>query len=158
MTGPECAERVRRHLAESGIAYEITEHREAITAQDLAAALHVPGARVAKTVLLVADGRLVMAVLAAPDRVGPARARRALGAADVRLAAESEFAAVFSDCELGAAPPFGALYGLPTYLDRGLLDAESIVFPAGPHRRAMRLSLAAYREAARPEPADLAGL
>ncbi len=156
MTELKCAEKVLRHLTQRGLAYEIAEHREAFTAQDLAATLHVPGARVAKVVLLIADDRLVMAVLAAPDHVGLIRAREALGAGELRLATESEFAAAFPDCELGAAPPFGDLYGLPTYQDRRLLDAESIVFAAGSHRHSMRLSLAAYQEAAQPAVAELA--
>lgn len=158
MTELICAERVRRHLMESGIAYELTEHREAFTAQEMAAALHEPGARVAKVVMLVADGRLVMAVLAAPDHVGLTRAREALGVGELRLATEAEFGSVFPDCDLGAAPPFGALYGVPTYLDRGLLAAESIVFAAGSHRHSLRMRLAAYREAAAPTEADLAAL
>ena len=156
MTELKCAERVRRHLMESGISYELTEHREAFTAQEMAAALHVPGATVAKAVMLMVDGRLAMAVLAAPDHVGLTRARTALGAGEVRLATELEFAPTFPDCQLGAAPPFGGLYGVPTYLDRGLLAAESIVFAAGTHRHSMRLGLGDDREAARPIEADLA--
>jgi len=152
----KCAEKVRRHLVEHGIAYEVTEHREAFTAQEMAAALHEPGARVAKAVMLMADGELVMAVLAAPDHVSLKAARAALGRRDVRLATEDEFGVAFPDCDLGAAPPFGALYGVPTYLDRRLLTADSLVFAAGSHRHSMRLSLAAYRAAARPTEADLA--
>jgi Ala-tRNA(Pro) deacylase len=95
-------------------------------------------------------------VLAAPDHIALIRAREALGAGEIRLAGETEFAAAFPDCELGAAPPFGDLYGMPTYVDRGLVDAESIVFAAGSHRHAMRLSLAAYREAAGATVVDLA--
>jgi len=156
MTELKCAERVRRHLTERGIAFELTEHREAFTAQEMAGALHVPGARVAKAVMLLADTGLVMAVLAAPDRVDLARAREALGGGEVRLATEAEFAAAFPDCQLGAAPPFGGLYGVPTYLDRGLLGTQDIVFAAGSHRHSMRLSLAAYRAAAQPIEAHLA--
>jgi len=156
MTELKCAERVRRHLMERGIAYELTEHRESFTAQETAAALHEPGARVAKVVMLMADGRPTMAVLAAPDHVALTRAREVLGAAEVRLATEAEFGSLFPDCDLGAAPPFGGLDGWPTYLDRRLLAAESIVFPAGSHRHAMRLSLADYRRAAEPTEADLA--
>lgn len=156
MSELKCAETVRRHLLERGIAYEVTEHRETFTAQEMAAALHEPGARVAKVVMLMADGRLVMAVLAAPDHVSLNRARAALGAKEARLATEDEFGAAFPDCDLGAAPPFGGLYGVPVYLDRRLLDADSLVFAAGSHRHSMRLGLAAYREAARPVEADLA--
>jgi len=156
MSELKCAEKVRRHLTERGIAYEVTEHREAFTAQEKAAALREPGARVAKVVMLMADGELVMAVIAAPDHVSLSAARVALGRRDVRLATEDEFGAVFADCELGAAPPFGILYGVPTYLDRRLLAADTLVFAAGSHRHSMHLSLASYREAARPTEADLA--
>ena len=156
MTELECAEKVRRHLAERGIPYAVTEHRESFTAQETAAALHEPGSRVAKVVMLMADGRPVMAVLAAPDHVGLTRAQGALGAGEVRLATEGEFGSLFPDCELGAAPPFGHLYGVPTYLDRRLLGAESIVFAAGSHRHSMRMSLADYRRGAQPAEADLA--
>jgi hypothetical protein len=99
----KCAEKVRRHLVEHGIAYEVTEHREAFTAQEMAAALHEPGSRVAKAVMLMADGELVMAVLAAPDHVSLKAARAALGRRDVRLATEDVCGVAFPDCDLGAA-------------------------------------------------------
>ena len=76
--------------------------------------------------------------------------RRADVGKEVRLANEEEFGAAFPDCDLGAAPPFGGLYGLPVYLDRGLLTAATLVFAAGSPRHSMHLSLAAYREAAHP--------
>jgi Ala-tRNA(Pro) deacylase len=156
MSEPKCAEKVRAYLLEHAIAYEITEHREAFTAQETAAALHEPGAHVAKAVMLMADGELVMAVLAAPDHVSLSRARAALGRKDVRLATEEEFGAVFPDCDLGAAPPFGGVYGVPTYVDRRLLAADTLLFAAGSHRHSMRLALADYLQAARPVEADLA--
>jgi len=156
MTEHECAEKVRRHLKERGIPYELAEHRESFTAQETAAALHEPGSRVAKVVMLMVDGRPTMAVLAARDHVGLTRVHEALGAAEVRLATEAEFGSLFPDCELGAAPPFGNLYGVPTYLDRRLLGAADLVFPAGSHRQSMRMSLADYRRGAQPAEADLA--
>jgi Ala-tRNA(Pro) deacylase len=156
MSELKCAERVRSYLLEHGIAYEITEHREAFTAQETAAALHEPGARVAKAVMLMADGELAMAVLAAPDHVSLSRARAALGCREVRLATEAEFGAAFPDCDLGAAPPFGGVYNVPTYLDQRLLAAETLVFAAGSHRHSMRLTLADYLQAAHPTEADLA--
>jgi Ala-tRNA(Pro) deacylase len=152
----KCAEQVRRYLAEQGIAYEVSEHRETFTAQEMAAAAHVPGARVAKVVMLMADGKLAMAVLAAPDHVSLTKARSALGAKEVRLATEAQFGAAFPDCDLGAAPPFGVVYGMPTYLDQRLLGADVIVFAAGSHRHSMHMTLAVYRQAAQPTTGDLA--
>ena len=156
MTEFKCPERVRNYLNERAVTFEITEHRETYTAQEMAAASHIPGARVAKVVMLMAGGKLAMAVLAAPDHVSLGRAREATGGKDVRLATEAEFGAAFPDCDLGAAPPFGGLYDLPTYLDRRLLNADYLVFAAGSHRHSMRMGLSDYLAAARPIEADLA--
>jgi Ala-tRNA(Pro) deacylase len=140
------AHRVREHLISHGVGYEIHEHPETYTAQELAATEHVPGRRVAKPVILAADGSLVMAVLAAPDHVSLTKARQELGCEEVRIAGELEFGSVFSDCELGAEPPFGTLYGIPTYVDERLLAAEEILFSGGDHTHSIRISTTDYME------------
>lgn len=150
------AHRVREHLISHGVGYEIHEHSETYTAQELAAVEHVPGRRVAKAVILAADGRLVMAVLAAPDHVSLTKAKQALGCDDVRLAGELEFGSAFSDCELGAEPPFGSLYGMPTYVDTQLLAAEEILFAGGDHTHSIRIATSDYLAILDPTEADLA--
>lgn len=109
-------------------------HRPAYTAQEVAATEHVPGHAMAKVVMAVADGRMVMLVLPAPLRVDLGRVRDGLGAHDVRLAGESEFAGLFPDCEAGAQPPFGHLYGVDVYMDPSLADSAVVLFEAGTHR------------------------
>jgi Ala-tRNA(Pro) deacylase len=150
------AHRVREHLISHGVGYEIHEHPETFTAQELAAVEHVPGRRVAKAVILSADGRLVMAVLAAPDHVSLTKAKQVLGCEDVRLAGELEFGPVFSDCELGAEPPFGTLYGMATYVDGRLLEAEEILFSGGDHTHSIRIATSDYLAILEPTEADLA--
>ena len=155
MTEPKCAERVREYLMTHGIPYEVTEHRTTYTAQEMAAIEHVAGREVAKVVMLMADDDLVMAVIAAPDHISMGKARAALAGDDVRLATEAEFSPAFEDCEVGAAPPFGSLYGVPTVIDSRLLPAETIVFAAGSHTHTMHMVMQDYLQAATPREVEI---
>ena len=152
---PMTAERVRAHLDELGISYDLVDHKVAYTAQEIAAAEHIAGESFAKPTLLMADGKLVMAVLPGPRRVDFEKARRALGAEEVRLANETDFSLAFPDCEVGAEPPFGNLYGLSVYVD-DRLTASRIVFNAGSHRQTMAMALSDFLDVVKPIRADLA--
>jgi Ala-tRNA(Pro) deacylase len=151
MTG----ERIRSELDARAISYEVVDHATAYTAQEIAASEHISGRSFAKPVMLMADGRLVMAVMPGDVRVDIDKARSALGAGDVRLATEAEFSPSFPDCEAGAEPPFGNLYGVPVYLDDGF-TSERVVFNAGTHRQTMSISLADFLRLVEPKRADLA--
>lgn len=149
------AERVRTHLDERGVGYELVDHRPAYTAQEIAATEHIAGESFAKPTLLMADEKLVMAVMPGPRRVDFDKARRALGTDEVRLATEAEFSSAFPDCEVGAEPPFGNLYGLPVYIDERL-SADPIAFNAGSHRQTMTMALSDFLDLVTPIRADLA--
>ena len=71
------------------------------------------------------------------------------------LQCEAEFAPVFPDCETGAMPPFGNLYGLPTYVDRHLAAEDYIVFEAGTYTDVIKISYRDYDRAVKPQVADL---
>lgn len=146
-----CLERLTEYLAAQGVAFEVSHHPPRYTAQELAQVGHVPGRLVAKVVMLVADGRLVMVVVPATLRVNLALARDALGVSHVRLAQEEEFAHVFSDCEVGAMPPFGNLYGVPVYVDAALAQDPVIFFKAGTHEDVVSLSYAEFERLVRPQ-------
>ena len=145
-----CRQRLEEHLADNGVGFELEQHRVAYTAQDLAAAEHVSGKRVAKVVVAIADGRMVMLVLPAAGQADLERARAELGATDVRLAKEDEFAAVFPDCEVGAMPPFGSLYNIPVYVDESLTNAREITIPAGSHRESLKLKYSDFERLEQP--------
>ena len=83
----------------------------AYTAQDLAAKEHIPGQHVIKPVVVKADGRFLMCALPAPYRVDLGELRQQLGAEDISLADEDALKEIFNDCELGAEPPIGKMYG-----------------------------------------------
>src|SRR5262249_43176385 len=142
---------VRQYLSQSGRAFEVLDHPTTYTAQAVAQAVHVPSDEVAKTVVLNAGGRYVMAVLPAPHRVDFEKAGAALQAGAVMLADEGEFARLFPDCERGALPPFGSQYGLTTLVDKSLTRDEQIVFEGNTHHEAIRMRYSDYAVLERPQ-------
>ncbi len=151
-----CRERLEQYFKEQRVAFDIKTHPEVYTAQEVAAAEHVPGRLFAKVVMATVDGRLMMLVLPGPFRVDTARLRAALGARDARLAKEDEFAKLFPDCELGAMPPFGNLYNVPVVVDRSLMQDPKIVFNAGTHRDTMTVGFNDFERLAQPKVAEFA--
>ena len=151
-----CQERLERWFRDERVTYELKQHLEAFTAQQVAATEHVSGYWVAKVVMVVSDGMLVMLVLPAPFRVDLVRLKEALGAGVVRLGREDEFANLFPDCEVGAMPPFGNLYGVPVYVDAALAKDPFVVFNAGSHRETLTIAYADFERLAHPQVADFA--
>lgn len=151
-----CKDQIEAYLREKKVPFQVQHHAVAYTAQEVAAAEHVPGRMLAKVVMVFADGELTMLVLPAPSRVDAAKAASALGAAEVRLAREEEFADRFPGCEVGAMPPFGNLYDLPLFVDKSLSEDETIVFEAGTHSDTMSMRYADYERLAQPKPAEFA--
>jgi Ala-tRNA(Pro) deacylase len=131
---------ILNHLDEHQIGYEILPHARAVTAQEVADALEVPERSVAKTVVLDVDGRLILAVASASDRVDEQAVALALDARDAHLASEAQFREAFGDCELGAEPPFGRLFGMPMLADARLSHEDAIIVRAGHHDEALRLA------------------
>ncbi len=135
--------RLEQFLHEQHTPYETIHHARALTAQETAASAHIRGRLLAKTVMVNIDGRLAMVVLPAARRVHFGRLREAIGAHDAGLASESEFRDLFPDCEVGAMPPFGNLYGIEVYVDESLVTDDDIAFNAGTHTEVVRMP---YRE------------
>ena len=145
-----CLEHLKEYLAGEGIAYTIDEHPARYTAQELAQIEHVSGRLIAKGVMIVADDNPAMVVVPGVSMVDLAAVRKALGAEEVRLAAEQEFGHLFPDCEIGAMPPFGNLYGVPVLVDTALARDPVIFFNAGSHRRTVTMTYADYARLVRP--------
>jgi Ala-tRNA(Pro) deacylase len=138
-------------LDEAGVPYRLSHHATAYTAQDLAAVEHVPGRRVIKSVVVRADGEFVVCALPASYRIDLHELRSQLQAHDVRLVDESKLADLFPDCELGAEPPVGHLYGMTTLMDESLIADDRVTFAAGSHDAAVTMRLSDYRRLAQPE-------
>lgn len=137
-------------LSDLHIPYETLYHPPAYTAQRRAKHLHVPGARVAKAVLLAGPRGYVLAVLPATRHIDTSAVARAVGG-PVRLATEDEIADVFRDCEWGVVAPFGARYGVPTLLDESLAAEESLVLEVNARAEAVCLSREDFERTERPQ-------
>ncbi len=150
------AKRLHTLLDEQGIDYEVQEHPHAVSAQRLAATEGISGHIVAKPVMLSIGGELAMVVIPGSELLDLERAREVFGGNEVRLAEEAEFSEVFDDCELGAEPPFGHLYGLPTFLDEDLRSQPRIVCRDGTHTQTVTIAMTDYLLLVKPEIVDLA--
>ena len=142
--------KLKEFLDSNRIKYVTVSHSLAYTAQEIAATAHVPGKELAKTVIVKADGRMAMAVLPASFKIDFGMLAQTIGAKKLELATEKEFKQLFPDCELGAMPPFGNLYGMDVYVAESLTDDTQIVFNAGTHTELMRLPLQDYMALVKP--------
>ena len=147
--------RLKELLDETKISYEVYNHPLAYTAQEIAAQQHFSGKDMAKVVVLDVDGLLVMAVIPGSQRINLNTAKASLGAKAVRLATEAEFISRFPECEMGAMPPFGNLFGLPVVVDPALEKDEHIYFNAGNHVQTVRLSYKDFAQLVKPRIARL---
>lgn len=139
------ARTLKEFLDKEHVRYVTIAHSKAFTAQEVAASAHIPGKEMAKTVMVRIDGEMAMAVLPADHKVNFGALREALGAAKVELATEEDFSSRFPECEVGAMPPFGNLYGMKVFVDESLAADESIAFNAGSHTELIKLPFTDFR-------------
>ena len=142
--------KLREFLDEQNVKYVVISHSPAYTAQEVAASAHIPGKEIAKTVIIKVDGKMAMAVLPAPYKIDFELLQKALGAKNIELATEEEFKYLFPGCEIGAMPPFGNLYDIPTYAGEALGEQEEITFNAGSHKELVKLSHKDYVRLVKP--------
>jgi Ala-tRNA(Pro) deacylase len=131
--------KLRTFLDNYNVPYVVISHSVAYTAQGIAALAHIPGKELAKTVIIKLENELAMAVLPASYLVDTVMLR-ASGARTVEIATEREFRDRFPDCEVGAMPPFGNLYGMKVFVDTSLTKDKEIAFNAGSHRELVRMA------------------
>ena len=142
--------KLKEFLDNEKIKYVSIAHSTAYTAQGIAALTHIPGKELAKTVIVKIDNALAMAVLPASSHVSLSSLRAATGSETVELSREAEFKDRFPECDTGAMPPFGNLYGIPVFADESLAEDEEIAFNAGSHNELIRLSFGDFERLVRP--------
>lgn len=131
--------RLKKFLDDNLVGFDVVQHDPAFTAQELAARMHVPGREFVKVVVVKLNGVFALTAVPAHRRVDLKALARAAGVRKCSLATENEFQQLFPDCEVGAMPPFGNLYNLPTYVDQEVAYNEVIVINAGTHAEAIRV-------------------
>lgn len=142
--------KIKKFLDEHRVKYIVVTHSPAYTSQEVAASAHVSGREMAKTVVVELDGRKALAVLPANQKIVLHDLREVTGAEDVKLVPELEFKGLFPDCEIGAMPPFGNLYGLEVYISPALTENTEIAFNAGSHTDLIRMRYADFDRLVQP--------
>jgi len=147
--------RLKEVLDRAKISYEVYNHPRAFTAQEIAATQHITGRAMAKVVMLNVDGSFIMAVLPSNRMVSFEKVKVGLRVREASLATEEQFAVLFPECEIGAMPPFGNLFGLPVFVDPALERYEAIFFNAGNHLQTVRLKYRDFKTLVKPETVTL---
>lgn len=136
-------ERLLAFLRANGATFTVLTHAPVRTSGEAAAARGTPLEQGAKALVCRADDRIVLIVLPADRRLDSHAFRRERGARSVRMVSAEELRAL-TGLEPGAVPPFGALFGLPTFVDARLLDQPRIAFNAGSRTTSLILPTADY--------------
>ncbi|MGA3327128.1 MAG: YbaK/EbsC family protein [Terriglobia bacterium] len=143
-------QRIRDYLDSQNVPYETLHHSQAYTAQEVAHSLHVSGKKCVKAVVASGDSKLVVLVMPAAHRLNFQELKSALRANHLEMLVESELVDLFPDCDLGAVPPLGNLYGLEVWVDRAVANAEKVLFCAGTHEDCIRMRYSDFAKVTRP--------
>jgi Ala-tRNA(Pro) deacylase len=142
--------KLKESLDREKVKYVSIVHSTAYTAQEVAASAHITGKELAKTVIVELDGKMAMAVLPANRKIVLQDLREITGSDEVKFASEEEFKKKFPDCETGAMPPFGNLYGMDVYVAESLTRNDEIAFNAGSHTEVIKMSYEDFERLVRP--------
>ena len=145
------SKKLRQFLDDQGVKYVVIMHSQAFTSQEIAASAHIPGKEFAKSVILKADKKMIMAVLPSAYKIDMDKCKDKLGVESVSLALEEEFKYLFPECEIGAMPPFGSLYDLETYVAKSLTKNEEIAFNAGNHKELIKVRFEDFKRLENPK-------
>ena len=147
--------KLKSYLDDNNIKYVSIIHSQAYTAQETAQSAHIPGKEMAKTVIVKSGDDLVMVVLPASEKVDLDLVKGATRSDSVQLASEQEFKDLFPNCETGAMPPFGNLYGMPVYVEESLSRNRNIAFNAGSHTELIKLTYKDFNRLVNPKVARI---
>ncbi len=143
--------KLKEFLDREGVKYVSIVHSPAYTAQEVAASAHITGKEMAKTVIVELDGQMAMAVLPANRKIVLQDLREITGSDQVKFASEEEFRQKFPDCETGAMPPFGNLYGMEVFMAESLAGNEELAFNAGSHTEIIRMPFLDFERLVQPK-------
>ncbi|HEV2435886.1 MAG TPA: YbaK/EbsC family protein [Verrucomicrobiae bacterium] len=141
---------LKEFLDEHHVKYVSITHSKAYTAQEVAASAHVPGGSMAKVIIVELDGEMAMAVLPANRKIVLPDLHDVTGSDQVRFVSEDKFKNRFPDCEIGAMPPFGNLYGMDVFVADALAQNREIAFNAGSHEEIIKLAYEDFERLVQP--------
>jgi Ala-tRNA(Pro) deacylase len=150
-------ERIELLLQQAGVPFTVLRHEPVFTSEQAAAVRGTPLSSGAKALIVRAGERFVLLVLPADRKLDNRKAREALAVKSVRFATTEEVLQL-TGLKPGSIPPFGSLFGLPTYCDPALADNPSINFNAGDHAISVQMSCTAYFQVEAPLQAPLTSI
>jgi Ala-tRNA(Pro) deacylase len=133
------AKKLQLYIDGKGIAYDTVAHNRTATSSQSAEAAHVPGSRLAKSVVIHHETGYVLAVVPSTHRIELSTLQDVMHAR-LGLASEEEVSSLFADCDLGAVPPVGSAYDVPVILDESLGDSRDVYFEGGDHKTLVHVS------------------
>lgn len=137
-------QRLKEYLADARVKYDLVDHPRTEGSSQTAHAAHIPGERLAKSVVLHHGDEYVVAVLPSTHLVDFSVLQETLGGS-VELASEAEIDELFRDCMRGAIPATGTAYDLRTVVDETLHDQPEIWFEGGDHRTLVHVEQKDFR-------------
>jgi Ala-tRNA(Pro) deacylase len=147
-------DRLHERLQAAGITFTVLRHEPVYTSEQAAAVRGVPLASGAKALVLKAGEAFVLAVVPADRKLDSKKARTALGSRSIRFASREEVEQI-TGLQPGSIPPFGNLFGLPTYCDPALGQNASINFNAGDHAISIGMTYADFVALEQPKLVDV---
>jgi Ala-tRNA(Pro) deacylase len=145
------SQKIKKFLDDEKVKYVSITHSPAYTAQEVAQSAHVPGRIMAKTVIVDMDGQMAMVVLPATRKIVLQDLREITGSDRLKLATEDAFRQKFPDCDTGAMPPFGNLYGMQVYAAESLGETGEIAFNAGTHTEVIKMAYSDFERLVTPK-------
>jgi Ala-tRNA(Pro) deacylase len=103
----------------------------------------------AKALICKADNRFLLFVMPASRRLASKQIRQEQKIRSLRFASREEVEQL-TTLSPGAIPPFGSLFGLPTWCDEGLSEQPQINFNAGDHSTSISMAYADYAAVEKP--------
>ena len=143
-------QRIRDYLDSQNVPYEVIHHSQAFTAQEVAHSMHVSGKKCVKAVAAEGDGKTVLVVMPASHRLNLQELKATLKVKHLEMLVESELVGLFPDCDIGAIPPIGNLYGIDVWVDRAVASTEKVIFCAGTHEECIHMRYSDFAKLTRP--------
>ena len=133
------AEKILSIFKENNVTYQLYEHEPVYTSQEAAKIRGVELKTGCKSMVLkTKDGKFVLANVSANKKIDLKKLERML---DRKLSfASKEEVLQTTNCESGSVPPFGKLFGLPTFLDESVLENDFVNFNIGMLTRSVKIS------------------
>jgi Ala-tRNA(Pro) deacylase len=149
-SSPTVFERLSTWLVEKTIPFDVLRHAPVFTSEEAAAVRGTPLASGAKALICRADERFLMIVLPADRKLASKAVRRSAGIKSLRFASREEVEQL-TGLQPGSIPPFGSLFGLPTWCDDRLSEQPRINFNAGDHSISISMAYGDYVAAEQPQ-------